>query len=178
MIENNPLPLQSKENLERMLLISRYIREVKRAIWDGETTSFLIAIPCALSSYNGMCHLLEGGWRLLCVFSLALSGSVCYDIAKLIIIQRVRRRWSYPQKSSLAEWERDAAKKFDDAEACTLTRYPRPIQIIIMTMVIPSVIASVLYGAFIYVADQDHPERIYLVIAAFALLDWYYRNDD
>jgi hypothetical protein len=49
---------------------------------------------------------------------------------------------------------------------------------VIMTMVIPSVIASVLYGAFIYVADQDHPERIYLVIAAFALLGWYYRNDD
>jgi len=112
------------------------------------------------------------------VLLLALSGYVFYDIAKLIIIQRVRRRWSYPQKSSLAEWERDAAKKFDDAEACTLTRYPRPIQIIIMTMVIPSVIASVLYGAFIYVADQDHPERIYLVIAAFVLLGWYYRNDD
>lgn len=178
MVENNPLPLQSKENLERMLLISRYAREVERAISNSETTSFLIAIPCALSSYNGMCHLLEGGWRLLGVPLMAPSGYVFYDIAKLIIIQRVRRRWSYPQKSSLAEWERDAAKKFDDAEACTLTRYPRPIQIIIMTMVIPSVIASVLYGAFIYVADQDHPERIYLVIAAFALLGWYYRNDD
>ena len=177
MVENNPLPLQSKENLERMLLISRYAREVKRAISNSETTSFLIAIPCALSSYNGMCHLLEGGW-LLGVLLLALSGYVCYDIAKMTIIRQVRRRWSYPQKSSLAEWERDAAKKFDDAEACTLTRYPRPIQIIIMTMVIPSVIASVLYGAFIYVADQDHPERIYLVIAAFVLLGWYYRNDD
>jgi len=178
MVEDNLLSSQRKEDLERMFLISRYKKEVERAIWDGETTSFLIAIPCALSSYNGMCHLLEGGWRLLCVLLLALSGYVFYDIAKLIIIQRVRRRWSYPQKSSLAEWERDAAKKFDDAEACTLTRYPRPIQIIIMTMVIPSVIASVLYGAFIYVADQDHPERICLVIAAFALLGLYYRNDD
>ena len=177
MVENNPLPPQTNENLERILLISRYNREVKRAIWDGETTSFLIAIPCALSSYNGMCHLLEGGWRLLYVFSLARSGYVCYEIAKLIIIQRVRRRWDNPQKSSWAKWERDAAKQFDDALSCTLTRYPRPIRIIIMTMVIPSVIASVLYGAFIYVG-QDHPERILLVIAAFALLGWYYRKDD
>ena len=114
----------------------------------------------------------------MCVFSLALSGSVCYGIAKVIIIQRVRRRWSNPQKSSWAEWEKDAAKEFDDALAsCTLARYTRPILIIIAKMVIASVIASVLYGAFIYV-DQDHPERIYLVIAAFALLGWYYRNDD
>ena len=109
---------------------------------------------------------------------MALSGYVCYDIAKMTIIRQVRRRWSYPQKSSQAEWERDAAKKFDDAEAYTLTRYPRPIQIIIMTMVIPSVIASVLYGAFIYVVQEDHPERFLLVLAVFALLGWYYRNDD
>ena len=177
MVEDNLLSSQRKEDLERMFLISRYKKEVERAIWDGETTSFLIAIPCALSSYKCMCYW-AGGWRLLCVFSLALSGSVCYGIAKVIIIQRVRKRWHYPQKSSQAEWERDAAKKFDDAEACTLTRYPRPIRIIIMTMVIPSVIASVLYGAFIYVVQEDHPERFLLVLAVFALLGWYYRNDD
>lgn len=115
----------------------------------------------------------------MCVFSLALSGSVCYGIAKVIIIQRVRRRWDNPQKSSWAEWERDAAIQFDDALASfTLKGYPRPIQIIIMTMVIPSVIASVLYGAFIYVADQDHPERVCLVIAVWVILCWYYRKDD
>ena len=111
----------------------------------------------------------------MCVLLLALSGYVCYDIAKLIIIQRVRKRWHYPQKSSQAEWERDAAKRFDDAEASCI---PWPIHISIKIIVIAIVIASVLSGAFIYVADQDHPERIYLVIAAFALLGWYYRNDD
>ncbi len=105
---------------------------------------------------------------------MALSGYVCYKIAKVIIIQRVRRRWANPQKSSQAEWERDAAKEFDDAEALCI---PWPIHISIKIIVIAIVIASVLYGAFIYV-DQDHPERVCLVIAAFALLGWYYRNDD
>ena len=176
MVENNPLPPQTNENLERIILISTYKQGVERAILNVKSTSFIIAIPCLLASYNCMCYFSDRGWRFLCVLALAFSGHVCYDISTMILIEQVRKQWHYPQKSSSAEWERNAAKQFDDAAAsCILFRWPH---IIIKTMVIALVVVSVLSGAFIYVADQDHPERIYLVIGAFVLLGWYYRNDD
>jgi hypothetical protein len=127
-----------------------------------------------------MCYLLEGGWRLLCAFALALSGIVCFRIAKGRRIQRVRKRWHYPQKSSGAEWERDAAKQFDDALAsCTLTLNKRPIHIIIKTIVIASVLASVLFGVHIYLdPPEDHPGSCLLVFAAFVVLVCYYGDGD
>ncbi|MFA7173942.1 MAG: hypothetical protein WC340_11110 [Kiritimatiellia bacterium] len=182
MIENNPLSPQTNEDWERETMISRCNRAVERAISDCETTSFLIAVSCAISSYYCMRNFQDGGWRLLGVFPLfwmVLSGNVCYKIAKEIILQRLRKRWGYPQKSSSAEWEREAAKQFDDALAsCILTCYKRPIHIILRTIVIASVLASVLYGAFVYLDPPDHPDRLFLVFAAWLLLNWYYRDND